>query len=63
MMEPEDWIESRVIQICHVSTAASNTVDHVMNRFQAVYIPKICAKCVGLGAEFAVVAVECEKVV
>ena len=46
-----------------MSAAASGTVDDIVNRFQAVRIPEISAKVVGLGAEFAVVAVECEEIV
>lgn len=46
-----------------MSATASGTVDDIVDRFQTVRILKLSAKVVGLGAEFAVVAVECEEVV
>ena len=63
MVKPEDRVVGRVIQVGHVSAAASSAVDDIVNRFQAVRILELSAKVVGLGAEFAVVAVEREKIV
>ena len=46
-----------------MSATTSGTVDDIVNRFQAVRVLEFSAKVVGLGAEFAVVAVECEEIV
>ena len=46
-----------------MSATTRGTVDDIVNRFQAVRILELSAKVVGLGAEFAVVTVEREKIV
>jgi hypothetical protein len=46
-----------------VPAATSGTVDDIVNRLQAIRILKGRSKGVGFGAEFTVVAVECEEIV
>ena len=46
-----------------MSAAASGTMDDIVDRFETVRIFELSAKIVGLGAELAIVAVECEEVV
>lgn len=46
MVEPEDRVESRVIQVGHMTAAAGDSVNYIVDGFQAVHVSKIRAKCV-----------------
>ena len=63
VMKPEDRVVGGVIQVGHVSAAPSSSMNDIVDRFETVRVLESRSKGVRLGAEFAVVAVECEEVV
>jgi len=62
-MKPEDWVVSGVIQVGHMSTTSSSAMNDIVDGFETVGVLESRSKGVRLGAEFAVIAIECEEIV